>query len=149
MKRIKVLILFSLVCFLCYSGNSYAAWGGFVQTKEERKEAIKQAKEVDLKMLRERVKFLKPRVEELAAQGKKKLNTENPIMQSIYLVLVKMNEIANDTGFPIEVNTTGYTFANAIPAPTIRHVIQKLDEVLALIDSVIGPEQKTENTQGK
>lgn len=135
---------------LCLSNSAYAAWGGLVLTKEERAEAIKQLKEVDLPLLRDRAIFYKQKIEGLQSKGQEKIDVEDPLIEGVDGVLRTMNSLHEPTELVPFVNSRGYS-ANHLPFKShelkISQVILKLEEVIAIIDSVIGL-GKTE-TQGK
>ncbi len=137
-----------VICSLCLSNSAYAAWGGWVQTKQERAEAEKRAKEVDLPVLKDRANFLKQKLGELQAQGQKEINSGDELAKSTKQVLRTLNEIEKETGLPCRIEELpGFTHFNKTMGKNkynISTLILKLDETIAVIDSIIG-----KNIQGK
>jgi len=141
MKRaIYLLLAIVIISSFCIS-NAHA---GLLPTQEEKKAkreaSIKEVKEVDLPVLRDRAKFLKQKLEELKAKGEKEISCKDTIGEGIQRVVSAMYDYSVFQGLP----TRMYGPDKAglfLTKYNIEQCILKLEEAITIINSLIGPEK--------
>ena len=148
-NKIFAVFSVSLICFLGFlCGSVCAKQGEMIQNKEEKIMAIKQAKEVDLPALRDRAKFLKQKLEELKSQSKSgDILASHTLSKGVDNIIDQMNKIAVKTELPIKIDAdrSGDIFSKIPPfiasRRNISQLIMKAEEIIVVIDSVIGKEK--------
>lgn len=128
------------IALICCFFASYVNASNVFQTRQGVEAANKKAKEVELRVIRDRAKFLKKKLEELQSGGQKEISQSDSISQGVAKIIEGMNDINMYTDFPTKV---AYPDDKGLfkVRYDISQLLLKLEEVIAIIDSIIGPEK--------